>query len=326
MTATGITGWWPLIQVLVNLPVLTPVLGMSAVDATNGAFQLDATPALTMGEAARDVAAFQLAPSAVLAPTGADVQPAISQLATPSVSLPMLGVDVQPAAFSLNTSVALAMAASPTPLFDHAAISARQIALASGTPFTWLSGGGTAGAYGIVFIPGLSTVMTLAATAVVTWGGVPMTSLGSAYNDNNSGDGWGWVFVLPSVAAGGAGIPGGSQTISVTLTQSGKTFYGYGSSYSYLNVTSAGALQTAYGVTTNPTLTVPAANPTDIVWGALTPNNSGLPSAFTLTTREGTAAVNPYFLAGDAIAGGASVNVGATISGAYWSAFGLDLQ
>lgn len=202
-----------------------------------------------------------------------------------------------------------------TPNYDHSAASARQSALASGTAFTWSSGGGTAGAYGIVFVAGSTSSTDLSATASVTWGGTAMTSLGSQYNDNISTDGWGWVFVLN-------GIPAGSQTISVTLTQAGKTFTGEGSSYSYANVSSVGALQTAFGLSITPSVAVTAANTTDIVWGALQAQNHTA-TGFSGTLRQ-SASVAPAFYAGDTT-GSATISATAS-SSTVWSAFGLDLR
>jgi hypothetical protein len=202
------------------------------------------------------------------------------------------------------------------PVYDHSAISTRQISLASGTPFTWPSGGGTAGAYGIVFVAAQNGGMNLTATAAVTWGGTAMTSLGNKYDASVTTSGWGWVFVLN-------GIPGGNSTISVTMTQSGQTFSGFGSSFSYAGVSSVGALQTAAGnAAANPTLAVTAANTTDIVWGGITTNNAAM-SAFSLTTRQDSPS-GLVFYAGDTT-GSTSVTVGGTAA-AQWSAFGLDLK
>lgn len=228
---------------------------------------------------------------------------------TPSVA----GQAVGTAAATITPSPS----ASIIPTYDNSAKSTKQSALASGTPFTW-SHTGSGGAYGIVFVACQSGVMTLSATtASVTWGGTTMTSLGNLYNHSTSTQGWGWVFALN-------GIPSGAQTISVTMTQSGQTFTGYGSSYSYTNVSSVGTLQTASGVTpTNPTLSATAANTTDIVWGAISTNNVAL-SAFSLTARQNNNTPSPVFWAGDTT-GSTSVTVSGT-SAAQWSVFGLDLK
>lgn len=210
-----------------------------------------------------------------------------------------------------------------TPTIDFSAVSTRQFNLASGTPFTWSSGGGTAGDYGIVFVAGKG--MDLGATATVTWGGTAMTELPSGvYNDNLSADGWGRVFVLPSIAAGGAGIPAGSQTISATFTEGGGlTLTGYGASFSYNYVAAAGALQTATGLSTTPGITVTPSNSSDLVWGALSTLNT-IPNTgtFTGTLRQSTGA-SPVFYAGDITGSGILTE---TAADTVWSAFALDLQ
>jgi hypothetical protein len=82
-----------------------------------------------------------------------------------------------------------------------------------------------------------------------------------------------------------------------------------------------GTLQTAFG-TANPSVSVTAANSTDIVWGGISSKNAAV-TGFTLTTRQNSAGA-PFFYGGDTT-GSTSVTVGGTAA-ANWSAFGLDLQ
>lgn len=202
--------------------------------------------------------------------------------------------------------------AAPAP--DNSAESANQVGLTSGSSFSWMSGGGTSGAYGIVLLDCVNSVMDLGATVVVTYGDFEMTSKGAVYKNNNSAFGWQWVFELD-------GIPGGDQEIEVTLTQTGKVFTGWGSSYSYLNVADTGALQTAFG-TGSPTLTVAVESANDIVWGAVDAGSHAL-TGFSLTTRQfSTGTIN--YSAGDTT-GATSVTIGATASATAWSAVGLVL-
>lgn len=200
----------------------------------------------------------------------------------------------------------------PSPEFDNSAISAGTGVLVSGSSFFWPSGGGTGGAYGIVLLNNTSGAMDLTADVEVTWGGVPMTRKGGVYNNNISTGGWSLVFVLD-------GIPDGDQEIEVRPTQAGKTFAGYGSSYSYANIESVGGLLTAYG-TGSPTLAITAENTNDIVWGAVCTGGVSM-TGFSLTPRKNSPS-GVFFSAGDAT-GGATVS--ATASATGWSAVGLDL-
>jgi hypothetical protein len=203
----------------------------------------------------------------------------------------------------------------PSPSFDNSALSAPQASVASGTPFSWFSGGGTSGAYGIVKLECGNSVMDLTADVEVTWGGRPMTRKGGVYNDNNSTFGWLMVFVLD-------GIPDGNQLIQVTPTQAGKIFSGYGSSYSYTNISSVGGLLTAYG-TGAPSLAIPAENSNDIVWGAVCTGHDAMTSPLpSMTARQHVTGSGFNFYAGDAVG---SATVSATSSATAWSAVGLDL-
>lgn len=322
-TVTGVPGWWaelngtaaatitPTAMASGTLPrhasaTVTPTAAAAGQAVGTAAVTVTLTPS-TAGHAV-GTAAITVTPSAGASGAGVGTA-AVTVTPTPSVA----GQAVGTAAVTVTPSPS----ASIIPTYDNSVKSAKQSALASGSPFTW-SHTGSAGAYGIVFVACQSGVMTLAATtASVTWGGTTMTSLGNLYNHSTSTQGWGWVFVLN-------GIPAGAQTISVTLTQSGQTFTGYGSSYSYTNIASVGTLQTASGVTpTNPTLSVTAANTTDIVWGATSTNNVAL-SGFSLTARQNNNTPSPVFWGGDTT-GSTSVTVSGT-SAAQWSVFGLDLK
>ena len=208
---------------------------------------------------------------------------------------------------------------APTPAFDAEAVSTKQTSVASGTPFTWTHTA-AAGAYGIVVLEASSSssnVGPAAGSATVTFGGSSTTSPGYVYFNNTTTLGYLWVFVIPSVS-------GGSQTISATLTQSGKTFTGWGSSYTYKNISGTGSLVTAYGTSaTSPSASVTAANSTDIVWGIIGTGSTTL-SSFSLTQRAIEASQNPSFVAGDTTG---SATVSATLgTGMTWAVAGLDLQ
>lgn len=219
------------------------------------------------------------------------------------------------------------MSQSLGPRYDHSARSASQTSVASGTPFTWSSGAGTAGAYGLAVVTAGSNASNFipgTATPAVTWGGTAMTSLGYVALNNNTNSGWAWVFTLPSILAGGAGIPGGAQTLSVTLTQAGHTFSGWGTCYSYKNVTGIGTLQTAFGSSTAPSVAVTPAKSSDIVWGGLCTFNQ-TPSGFSLPNLRQNSGGNGIFYVGDE-QGSSPVTISGTITSGAWAAFGLDMQ
>lgn len=206
------------------------------------------------------------------------------------------------------------LVAPVSPAYDGSAKSAATGELPSGTPFSWVATG-TSGAYGIVLLDCISGYMDLGLTAPVTWGGIPMTRLGGVYKNNNSTFGFQLVFILD-------GIPGGSQNIVVTPTQSGKLFAGYGTSYSYTNVASVGSLITAHG-SGAPSFSVTAAHANDIVWGA-TDTNAAVLTGFSLpNTRQSNSGV-PYFAAGDTT-GSTSYTISGSATGAGWSGVALDL-
>jgi hypothetical protein len=206
--------------------------------------------------------------------------------------------------------------------YDNSAISAYQNVVASGTPFTWTHNPTTAGSYALIPVFGApfgANGVTLAATALVTFGGVTATSLGSVYDNNDATNGWIWVFGLRNA-------PGGSNTVNVKFTQAGDSFKGFGTSFTYLNVASVGALQTAFGTGTTPSLTVSSAQG-NLVWGATSNAAGSAQSAFSLTNTRQSSQVTtnfPVFFAGDA-AGAASVTVSATQVNTTWGVAGLNL-
>jgi len=206
--------------------------------------------------------------------------------------------------------------------YDNSAISAYENTVASGSPFTWTQPT-TAGAYAVVAVFGSSNAneITTAATYAVTYGGVSMgTALGSVEVGNTTGEGNIWVWGL-------ANVPGGTPTISVTFTQSGDSFQGYGTSCTYLSVSSVGALQTAYGSSVAPSVAVTSAVG-NRVWGAVSNAAGNTFSAFSLAnTRQliNTSSNYPTFLAGDT-PGAPTVTVSATVNVSYyWGAVGLNL-
>lgn len=159
-------------------------------------------------------------------------------------------------------------APSTLPQYDNSAQFFNQNGIASGAAFsTWtqqvsapISGLSN---YGIVALYAANaTTFTLSATPVVTFGGVTLSSLGNVLCGNTASQGWLWVFGAPN-------IPGGSQTVTAKLTQTGDVFYGNTASYTYLNVTSVGTLQTSFTTSTwTGSITVPSAVG-NTVWATL---------------------------------------------------------
>lgn len=200
------------------------------------------------------------------------------------------------------------------PSHDNSAISATQSGLASGTPFTWTQMV-SVGSYGLIAVTN-GGASTLAAAAVVKIGSATLTDLGSVYINNASGNGYIRVF-------GGPTIGGGVQTCSVQLTEAGKTFGGQALSTTIIDVASVGALQTAFGNSASPSVSVTSAAGR-LVWGALAKTGAlaGFAS-FNLYTRQAALAV-PWGIAGDA-PGASSVAVSGTIASNPWAAVGLDL-
>jgi hypothetical protein len=147
-------------------------------------------------------------------------------------------------------------------------------------------------------------------SSTVTFGGVTMTRLQAAQANNVISQSWLAVF-------GAANIPSGSQTVSVTLTQSSNTFYGYLASFTYNNV--ASVTSSAYvGANASPSNTV-SVKPYTTVWSAIGEGMGGLSntslSNFSLTQRQSIsqASLSPL-VAGDLFVPASQVVVGATSS------------
>lgn len=283
MTATGITGWWPLIQVLLDLPVSPVTLGMSAQDVGAGAFQIaPSTPALTMAESATDVAAFQLAPTvtlpmveagistgafslpttAALTMAGADVQAGTLSLPT-TAALTMAGADVQVGTLQLPSSVALAMtggnvepaafALSVTPslafdpgvLYDATGTGNHGLLTSSG-----ITNAHTLGARATALLVGISNFIASDSYSSVTsnsclLGSTAMSLLGFITNDA-AGNGWTevWGLIFP------AGTYTGSQTITYKEAAGASYPVTLINSVSYSGVASFGTAVTNMGAST----------------------------------------------------------------------------
>lgn len=152
-------------------------------------------------------------------------------------------------------------------------------------------------------------------THTVSYGGVPMTSLGWKYMNNQQAKGWLEVFYLFNP-------PAGSQTVTATTTSSA-TAYNAGVSLSYQNVASLGTLVTAFGNGTNESLTVPS-SVTDAVTVA------GFANQYTLATSTAglrkSSGINgmPVDVA-DSILNGSNAFTSVS-AGRPWSAVGVPLN
>lgn len=202
--------------------------------------------------------------------------------------------------------------------YDNSVQSAYQNFIASGVNFQWTHSA-TAGAYAIVVIlqaGGLPNQGTLAATVTtMTFGGTTMSSLGNVYSNNDSTQGYAWAFGL-------ANVSGGSNTVSVTLTQAGENFDGYAVSFTYNGVASVGALQTAFGSSSPQTLTVSSA-PGNMVFGTFC-EDAGVFNSCNLVQRQQNQSQFPQFWAGD-LPGASSVQLVANATPFDWCAVGLNL-
>lgn len=202
--------------------------------------------------------------------------------------------------------------------YDNSVQSAYQNFIASGANFQWTHSA-TAGAYAIVVIlqaGGLTHQGTLAATVTtMTFGGTTMTSLGNVYSNNDSTQGYAWAFGL-------ANVTGGSNTVSVTLTQAGQNFDGYAVSFTYNGVASVGTLQTAFGSSSPQTLSVSSA-PGNMVWGASC-QDAGAFNSCNLVPRQQNSSQFPQFVAGD-LPGASTVKIVTSATPFDWCAVGLNL-
>jgi hypothetical protein len=136
--------------------------------------------------------------------------------------------------------------------------------------------------------------------------------------NNTANAGFIWLFGAPN-------IPSGSQTINAVLTDTGQQFaFGYLLSATYTGVGSVGALQTAHGSSTSPSVAVSSAL-NHAVFGIIANYQNPAYSSFSLTQRKYQSVNDPTFIAGDT-AGASSVTVSAAQSSALpWAAVGIDL-
>lgn len=207
-----------------------------------------------------------------------------------------------------------------TPCWDESVQSSAQVSLASGTAFTWSHTVASDSPYGIIAVCSTGGLgqMTTDATTEAKIGSVTLSPLGALHANNDADSPCLWVF-------GAGGIPSGSQTASVKLTQTGKTFTGLAASYTYNNVEAVGTLTTAYGNSTAPSRSVSSATDRK-VWGVVLGAHDL--STFSLTSRE---AANNILLTGVSYASGdatgaATKTVSASMASGVWAAAGLDLQ
>jgi hypothetical protein len=276
--------------------------------------------------------------------------------ATANTSLPITATPLGSVHWNAVASAALALTATPTsagvrnavvdallpitagnmtgavPAYDNSAISSLQNGVPSPASFTWTQTV-AAGAYVIIaiFEPYGSSFHMQGpgnTTAVVKMGTVTLSSLGYAFLGGTSdSNGWTWVF-------GGYVSGSGSQTASVTLTQSFSNFYGYAASFTYTNVFSVGTLQTAYGTTTPGSMPVSVSSAASaLVWGAVnvSANSTVNLTSITLTQRQAEdmgVTWGEAFVAGD-ITGATTVSVSAYTASSDtsgWAAVGLSLN
>jgi hypothetical protein len=142
----------------------------------------------------------------------------------------------------------LSKGASLPPAYDGSSYSGGKVNIASATPFTW-SHVVTDPSYGIIGVTGVGgfgrIVPGVWTSAAASLGGVSLPLLGVIGMNNSVGqftDGWLAVFGAPN-------IPVGTQTASVTLTQTGGATYSGGAvAFTYSGVTQVGSLETDYGL------------------------------------------------------------------------------
>lgn len=332
-----ITGWWPDINVDFALSVppqlelagkvaphlglsVPPTLAFAATPQVQGAFNLSVPPSLSGVGLPVEVGAFGLSVPPTLGFSAAANVPAAFALSVPP-SLAAAAAMTQPGAFGLSLPPTLAFTGAPIPTYDNSAKSAHQPSLASGSPFTF-NVTAAAGDYAAVVIWGsAATIGPAAGIAAVTINGQTMTALGYVYANNNTAGQYAWVFAYNDASANA--LNNGSNTVSVTPTQSGGvTFGGYGTAHTFKNVTGLGSLQTAHGSSASPSVAVTAAASTDVVFGGIIAGAAV--SAFSLTNRQSSTS-SPAFVTGDAT-GSTSQTVSGTITSNVWAAFGIDFQ
>lgn len=205
------------------------------------------------------------------------------------------------------------------PSYDNSAMSSNQASLANNTPFTF--GITVTGTRAILAVGGNvnSTTSDLTVPATVTIGGVALTEVGGVFANATTSSSFIRVFTAD-------GIPTGGQTASVQFNQSGTTFSGIASAYTYTNVASMGTLQTNVGNGATGSVDVPASNG-DVVWGCII--RAAAPttfSSFTLTQRQThTGGGLPHFIAGDITATTNPQTVSVGLGSGAWAAVGLQL-
>lgn len=211
------------------------------------------------------------------------------------------------------------------PAFDAVGLSPYQGNIQNALTLTWTHAVGSApNNYGIVEIfegnGGNADLMpSLVTSYTVSIGSTTLSPLGSVLINNAQSGGFIWTF-------GAAGVPTGSQTVTMTLNFSGIFWvWGYALSSTYTGVGSVGALQTAYGSAGGTQgVTVPSASG-HTVHGGLINYTTGTYSSPTFTARETQATNQPYWIAGD-MAGSSSTNFSATESlNTLWAAAAFDL-
>lgn len=217
---------------------------------------------------------------------------------------------------TITATVTAALTKITPPAYDSGALSSYELAVSSGTAFTFTQTA-AAGTYVIVTVYGNSSIGSLATSIVAKFGTVTLTSLGNVSLNNNAASGWIWAF-------GGFVSGSGSQTVSVTVNTSGSPFFGYATSDTYKNVTSVGTLQKAFGnSSSSPSVSVSSASG-NVVWGAIAGQAGGDTfSSFSLTQRQTQNSNAPTLVTGDK-AGAATVVVSAGL-GDSWAALGLNM-
>lgn len=207
------------------------------------------------------------------------------------------------------------------PVFDASALSSVVSTQTNTLPISWShtvgAGANNCGVVAVVNTNGGAGSFAPTGTPTASIGATSLTYLGSVLFNNAASLGFVAVWA-------GLLVPAGAQTVSTSVACAGQsTGNAYGVSCTYTGVGSVGTLQTAFGSSTSPSVSVPSATG-DLVWGLIGHWYVDTLSGFSLTSRR--SASNPVLNAGDG-AGSASVAVSATLSAAReWGAVGLDIR
>ena len=166
---------------------------------------------------------------------------------------------------------------------------------------------------------GTSNAFLPTGTPTASVGATPLTWLGYMQMGNPTYMGFIGVWAALNV-------PTGAQTISLSISCPGlSNGTAYGVSATYTGVGSFGNLQTTFGSTATPSVSV-ASETGNLVWGISGHWWNDALSGFSLTSRQYQSGTLPYFIGGDG-AGASSVAVSATQANAReWAAVGLDLR